>query len=54
MFEEQGLLNNFDSKNDIISNLIFLEIAETLPESKGSTLSEKIYYLDKVFWLLNN
>ena len=54
VFKENGLLQNIDSKDDINSNLIFLEIAQTLPASTGSSLTEKIYYLDKLFWLLNN
>ena len=54
VFKENGLLQNIDSKDDINSNLIFLEISQTLPASTGSSLTEKIYYLDKLFWLLNN
>lgn len=54
LLKKKGLIQNYDLENDVTSNLIFLEIAQTLPESTGATLKEKIYYLDKLFWLLNN
>lgn len=54
LFKKKGLIQNYDLESDVTSNLIFLEIAQTLPKSTSTTLNEKIYYLDKLFWLLNN